>query len=118
MAEPAIPQEILVITGPIRRDDSDLKPRRGTRRPRTREMVNTAGVHLSNLQGQVNIFLQQMNEVMHSAPENVGRFKLDEFEVSVGIVVEGKGEVKLALLASAEVGAKVDAGIKFVFKRS
>ncbi len=53
--------------------------------------------------------------VRRTAP---GGFRLDEFEVSAGIVVDAKGGVQLALLANAEAGGSVNAGFKFVFKRS
>ena len=57
MPENAIPQQILVLTAPVRPDDADLQPRRGS--PATR-LPSLASVDIVNLQGQVNVFLQQL----------------------------------------------------------
>jgi hypothetical protein len=91
------------------------EPRRWTAVP---GVPNLAAVDLSGLQGQVNVFLQQLNQVMTDTPEKVGTLYLAEFEISAGIVLEAKGGVKLAFLASAEAGAGINAGLKFVFKRT
>lgn len=115
MPENTIPQEILVYTGQFRPDDRDLELRRWPAPP---QVPNLAAVNLAGLQGQVNVFLQQLNQVMTDTPEKVGAFHMVEFEVSAGIVVEAKGGVKLALLANAEAGAGINAGLKFVFKRT
>jgi len=55
---------------------------------------------------------------MADTPPEVGGFHLTEFEVSASIVVEAKGRVRLALLGNAEAGGGLNAGLKFVFKRS
>jgi hypothetical protein len=116
MLENTLPQEILIYTGRPRPDDRDLELR-GL--PRALQVQDLTAVNLTNLQGQVNIFLQQLDQIMTSdTDKKVGAFRLDEFEVSVGIVVEAKGGVKLALLANAEAGTGINAGLKFVFKRS
>ena len=115
MSEKTDTDQILVITGPTSTYDRDLESRRGESIPS--RLLNTANVDIANLQTQVNIFLQQMDQVMKETPEDVGGFQLAEFEVSAGIVVEAKGGVKLALLANAEAGGSINAGLKFVFKR-
>jgi hypothetical protein len=94
---------------------TDLEPRRTPKEPKLPQLTE---VSITHLQQQVNVFLTQLGTVMKDPPEPVGGFRVDEFEVSVGIVVEGKGEIKLALIANAEVGAGINAGIKFVFKRT
>jgi hypothetical protein len=114
MSENAIPQQILVITGPPLTDQRDREPRRGLGISR---LPNLQSVDITNLQEQVNVFLQQLDRVMSETPEKVGGFHLAEFEVSAGIVVEAKGGVQLALLANAEAGGGINAGLKFVFKR-
>jgi hypothetical protein len=116
MPENTLPQEILIYTGRPRTDDSDLELRGWPRAPQVQDLT---AVNLTNLQGQVNIFLQQLDQIMtDDTPKKVGALHLEEFEVSVGIVVEAKGGVKLALLANAEASAGINAGLKFVFKRS
>ena len=110
-----VPQEILVLTGYSRLDDSDLELRGEAS---AGWVPKVEPVDLVQLQGQVNIFLQQVDQILTKTPEQVGKFHLSEFEIAVGIVVEAKGEVKLAWLAKAEVGGSIDASMKFVFKRS
>ncbi len=107
-----IPDQILVITGPVQ---PDLEFRRGEGASR---LPNLKPVQLTELHGQINIFLQQINQVMTDTPQEAGSFRLEEFEVTAGIVVEAKGGVSLALFANAEVGGAVNAGLKFVFKRA
>ena len=114
MSENSVPEEILVVTGPVRLDDRDLELRREPKMPR---LPNIETVGISNLHGQVNVFLNQLNQIMIETPEKVGGFRLAEFEVSAGIVVEAKGGVSLALLANAEAGGGINAGFKFVFRR-
>lgn len=115
MTKQALPKELLIITSPTLIED---RASPGRRRSVTTQLLNAQSVDITSLQGQVNIFLQQLNVVMSETPEKVGGFELAEFEVSAGITVSGKGQVKLALLASGELGGSVNAGLKFVFKRS
>ncbi|MEJ7699243.1 MAG: hypothetical protein WKF71_06295 [Pyrinomonadaceae bacterium] len=55
---------------------------------------------------------------MSKTPENVGDFKLTEFEVTAGIVIQGKGQIGIAILGAVELSGQANAGLKFVFKRS
>ena len=89
--------------------------RGGTKRPIS--APNLQDVDIGKLQTQVNIFLTQMNQVMQDTPESVRGFRLSEFEVSVGLVFQGEGEIKLALIANAKASAELNAGLKFVFKK-
>lgn len=81
------------------------------------KMPNFTTVDVNNLQTQINVFLQQMNIVMTNTPEKVGNFKLSEFEISAAIVVQGKGQIGIALLGQAEISGQVSGGLKFIFKR-
>ena len=110
-----IPQEVLLITGPPPQESTEWSARRGGGLPRVAEYAEK--IQLSELRTQINVFLAQMNVALEKVPEKVGTFKLEEFEVSAGFVVEGKGSVKLALIADAEVGGSINASLKFVFKR-
>lgn len=114
MSDKEIPQEILILGASMPLDDRELEPRGG---PSSR-LPRLAAVDISNLQGQINVFLLQMNQIMSETPEKVEGFSLDEFEVSAGIVLEAKGGIQLILLANAEISGAVNASLKFVFRRS
>jgi len=114
MSEAELPSELLVITGSSV-DDSGVSTRRQLI---PTKLATVAPVDIHALQSQVNVFLQQLSVVVADAPDKVGAMHFAELEVSAGIVFHGKGEIGLALLGHAEVGGEVNAGIKFVFKRS
>lgn len=107
--------EILVITGASVPNDEDLHRRGGGI---LRKLPEIKSVDVSTLQTQVNIFLQQLNVVMSETPEKVGEFTLAEFEVTAGIVIQGKGQIGIAILGQAELSGQINAGLKFVFKRA
>lgn len=107
-----IKQEILVLTSS--QIDQDVT-RGGSLRTK---LPNVTSVEITHLQTQINVFLTQLDTIMAEAPEKVGAFKLTEFEVTAGIVVQGKGQIGIALLGLAELSGQVNAGLKFVFKRS
>jgi hypothetical protein len=68
---------------------------------------------VEELAQNVNLFLEQMGSILKKAPETMGKFHFDEFEVFAEIT--GKGS--LAILGTgAEVGAT--GGLRFVFRRS
>ena len=75
-------------------------------------------VEVSHLQKQINAFLKQLDLVLSDTPEKVGSFNLTEFEITAGIVVQGKGQIGLAILGAVELSGQANAGIKYVFKRS
>ena len=108
----AIPEEIFVLTG---RSVGELAPRRGGEGLFAQHLT---AVKITALQGQVNVFLQQFDQVLRDTPEKVGGFRLEEIEVSAGLVLNAKSGIQLVLLANAEVGGEVSAELKFVFKRS
>lgn len=119
MTETIVPQEILVITGSGNAAKSEGVARRGAAvSALAATLLQAQPVNIVSLQEQVTIFIQQLDDVMRHAPTEAGGFKLAEFEVSAGITVGGKGEVKLALLGGGELSGGVNAGLKFVFKRS
>jgi hypothetical protein len=118
MTKATVPDQLYILTStaPAAPTDGydDLEPRRG---PRASRLPQLTEVSITHLQQQVNVFLTQLDTVMQDTPEQVGGFRVNEFEVSVGIVVEAKGKLTLALVADAEAGGGINAGIKFVFKR-
>lgn len=115
MADKTIPQEVFVITGLTAEAESGAPVRRGFGLPK---LPGVQQVNITQLQEQVTVFLQQVNVIMDNVPEPAGGFKLAEFEVSAGISIQGKGEVKIAFLGSGELSGGVTAGLKFVFRRS
>ncbi len=120
MAENNAPQEMFIVTRPSAPTvkEVDYEPRRNSVWEGVAEQASSLQVAgVEQLREQVNIFLQQINVVISDAPEKVGGFRLEEFEVSAEVKVEAKGEIKLALLAGGELGGGVGGGLKFVFKR-
>lgn len=118
MSDTKLPDQILIIAGTPDPAPPPYESRRGSATVLTSQLLNAQSVQLSVLQEQVNIFVGQMQEVMNKAPEKAGEFRLAEFEVSAAITIGGKGELNLALLAKGEINGSVNAGLKFVFKRS
>ncbi len=114
-----MPEEILIITSLSPSSDTSYDAAQEVRRGfATSYLLNTESIDITKLQKQINIFIQQMNQVMSNTPEKVGNFRLEEFEVSAEIKVEASGEIKLALLGGGEISGGIGAGLKFVFKRS
>jgi hypothetical protein len=107
--------KIFVTVTPLPEIDKDYIPRRGD--AILDRLNNIVPIEIGELQGQVNLFLQQINTIIESAPEQVGTFGLSEFEVSAGIALEASGKVKLMLIGEAKASGSLNAGLKFVFKR-
>jgi hypothetical protein len=61
----------------------------------------------------VNLFLEQMGDVLSNTPEKLGRFHLDEIEVHADISAEGQ----LILLGTGG-RTGLSGGVKFVFRRT
>ncbi len=105
--------EILILGSPARSGQPEVT-RGGLLASKFSEVTQ---VEVSHLQSQINGFLKQLNSVMSETPESVGDFKLTEFEVTAGIVIQGKGQIGIAILGAVELSGQTNAGIKFVFKR-
>ena len=69
-------------------------------------------IDVEQLAVNVNLFLNQIEEVVAKSPDMIGKFHLSEVEVTAEI--NGKGQVVLWGVGG-EVGAS--GGIKFLFKR-
>jgi hypothetical protein len=88
-------EKVLVVTGGS-----------ATRGERLREL------RVDSLSVNVHLFLEQMSTVLEKAPEKMGRFRLEEFEVHAEVTAQGT----LAILGiGGEAG--VAGGLKFVFRR-
>ena len=61
----------------------------------------------------INLFVEQLGNMLSDTPEKVGKFRFEEFEVYAEIT--GKGTVAI-LGTGGEVGAT--GGLRFVFRRS
>lgn len=84
----------------------------------TGEPMATRGGGLKQLKVEeltvnVNLFLEQMGDILEKTPEKLGKFHFEEFEVHAEVT--GKGT--LAILGTGgEVGAT--GGLRFVFRRA
>jgi len=88
---------ILVITG------DSLTTRGGGVKP----------LKVDELSVNVNLFIEQMSNILEKTPEKLGKFNFEEFEVYAEIT--GKGTIAI-LGTGGEVGAT--GGLRFVFRRS
>lgn len=70
-------------------------------------------IKVSQLAGNVRLFMQQMEALLADTPTQIKNFEFVEFEVSAGVTASGQ----LALLGVAGAEAGVEGGLKFVFKR-
>lgn len=127
MSENNTSRIILVKTTSAAPDDLDLQPRSGgldasdlepRRWPFSLRPEAITAIDITKLQGQINVFVQQINQVVNDAPTPANGFRLAEFEVSAEIKAEAEGEIQLVLLGSAKAIGGVSAGLKFVFRRS
>jgi hypothetical protein len=77
-----------------------------TRGERLRELK------VEELSVNMNLFLEQMSNVLDKTPEKLGKFQFAEFEIHAEVTAKGT----LAILGSGgEIGAA--GGLKFVFRR-
>src|SRR3989442_976406 len=68
---------------------------------------------VDELSVNVNLFIEQMGNLLEKTPEKLGKFHFEEFEVYAEVT--GKGT--LAILGTGgEIGAT--GGLRFVFRRS
>ena len=79
----------------------------------TRRRKRPTELKVEELSVNINVFLDQMRDVLDKTPEKMGRFQFVEFEVHAEVSAKGT----LALLGTGgEAGAT--GGLKFVFRRS
>jgi len=65
------------------------------------------------LESNVNIFIGQMGSILSNTPENISKFRLDEFTVTVEI--SAKGEISIL---GTGAGVEAKGGVEFKFKRT
>jgi len=68
---------------------------------------------VEELSVNINLFIEQLGDLLDKTPEKLGKFNFAEFEVYAEIT--GKGTVAI-LGTGGEVGAT--GGLRFVFRRS
>lgn len=84
-----------------------------TPRWRGGEKPGRTEVDVDKLSSNMILFLGKIGNMLEQAPEHVGQFRFQEFEISAEVTAEGK----LAILGTGLLaGAK--GGLKFVFRRS
>jgi hypothetical protein len=84
----------------------------------TGDSVSTRGggvkpLKVDELSVNVNLFIEQIGNILEKTPEKLGKFHFEEFEVYAEIT--GKGSIAI-LGTGGEVGAT--GGLRFVFRRS
>jgi len=84
----------------------------------TGDAVSTRGggvkpLKVDELSVNVNLFIEQMGNLLEKTPEKLGKFHFEEFEVYAEIT--GKGTIAI-LGTGGEMGAT--GGLRFVFRRS
>ena len=87
--------------------------RRGLHDKMKNAATKASEVAVSTLQDNMRRFLSSLNTILSSLPEDVGGLTLDEVEIQAEI--DGKGNVGISGIASAELAAK--GGIKFVLRK-
>jgi len=83
----------------------------------TSDPVTTRGsgpkqLKIEELSINVNMFLNQMDSILEQAPDKVGKFQFEEFEVHAEITAQGT----IAVLGSG-MQAGASGGLRFVFRR-
>jgi len=68
---------------------------------------------IDELSINVNVFLEQMGDILDKTPQNIGKFHFEEFEVHAEVTAQGT----IAVLGTGfQAGAT--GGLRFVFRRS
>lgn len=73
---------------------------------------NLQQMKVRDLAMNVNVFIQQVGNMLESTPDTLGAFHFDEFEIHAEISADGT----LALFGSG-VHAGASGGLRFVFRR-
>jgi hypothetical protein len=87
--------------------------RRGLRDKMKDVATKASEVTVNTLQDNMHRFLNSLNTILSSLPEDVGGLTLDEVEIQAEI--DGKGNVGISGIATAEIASK--GGIKFVLRK-
>jgi hypothetical protein len=87
--------------------------RRGLRERIESAAATASEVTVSTLQDNMRRFLQSLDTIISASPQEVGGLTLDEVEIQAQI--DGKGNVGLSGIASAEFAAQ--GGLKFVLRK-
>lgn len=73
----------------------------------------TKQLKIEELSVNVNLFLEQIGNILEQTPEKLGRFHLDEFEVHAEVTAQGT----LAVLGTG-IQAGAAGELRFVFRRT
>ena len=84
-----------------------------TAEPATTRGVGTRQLKVDELGVNVSLFLEQLGGLLEKAPEKLGKFNFEEFEVHAEITAQGT----IAVLGTG-VQAGAAGGLRFVFRRS
>jgi hypothetical protein len=104
-------EQILIVTSIEKKADDRRRHERGLGDRLTQGAISAVSV--SELKKNVESFFVQLREILDTGAERIGRFEVDQVEVSVQITGEGK----VCLMGSGmKLGA--EGGVKFVLKRA
>jgi hypothetical protein len=67
---------------------------------------------IEELSVNINLFLEQLGQLLEKTPEKVGKFQFDEFEIHADITAQGT----VAILGSG-IQAGAAGGLRFTFRR-
>lgn len=103
-------ERILILTGLTEQPEAE-RAQRGAGDGILKRVVNTVSV--SALKENMQVFFNQLQEIIGPGKEKIGAFDLSQIEVTAQITGDGK----VCLLGS---GAKIEVqgGIKFILKRT
>ncbi len=79
----------------------------------TRGRSGLKQLKVEDLSVNVNLFLEQMGNVLEKTPEKMGKFHFEEFEVHAEVTAQGT----IAVLGTG-LQAGTTGGLRFVFRRS
>ncbi|MGD8372617.1 MAG: hypothetical protein PVF76_16460 [Syntrophobacterales bacterium] len=103
--------QILIVTSIEEKADDQRRRERGLGDRLTQGVISAISV--SELKKNVESFFAQLKEILDTGVERIGRFEVDQVEISAQITGEGK----VCLMGSGvQLGA--EGGIKFVLKRA
>jgi len=106
-------ESILIFTGESQ-SKIPYESERGVVRGSLRNVAgNISKVAVTSMENNMRQFISSLDRIIGASPKEVGGLSLDEIEIHANI--DGKGNIGISGIASAEVA--VQGGIKFILRR-
>jgi hypothetical protein len=110
-------ESILIFSPPAEAEDAERAPSGEVRRGLGNLLKPLAGkvseVAVDTLQQNVQAFLRRMDQILQSAPAQIGGLALDEVEIHAQL--DGQGNVGISSFAGGQVA--MQSGIRFVLRK-